>query len=86
MIYMLWTIWYREYFNLFLIQDATKKEVAALHEESELPLEEVLKGLPKEMLEEPSSQLSFNDDDEDPLKSTVSLIKEFYMKLKVFFF
>uniref|UniRef100_A0A2C9JZS6 Helicase domino n=1 Tax=Biomphalaria glabrata TaxID=6526 RepID=A0A2C9JZS6_BIOGL len=45
-------------------EDATKKEVEELQKESELPLEELLKTLPKEMLDEPSSHLPFDDDDE----------------------
>lgn len=35
-----------------------------MQKESELPLEELLKTLPKEMLDEPSSHLPFDDDDE----------------------
>ncbi|KAH9503913.1 hypothetical protein Btru_064133 [Bulinus truncatus] len=43
-------------------EDATKKEVEELQKESELPLEELLKTLPKEMLDEPSSHLDLDNE------------------------
>ncbi|KAK0055030.1 helicase domino [Biomphalaria pfeifferi] len=50
-------------------EDATKKEVEELQKESELPLEDLLKTLPKEMLDEPSSHLPFDDDESDETSS-----------------
>lgn len=55
------------------LQDAAKREVEDLQKESELPLEELLKTLPKEMLDMPSSDLVFDEESgsEDSLPSKV---------------
>ena len=45
--------------------------------ESELPLEDLLKSLPKEMLEKPSSDLPFDDDSSDD--SASSLVRFVFM-------
>ncbi|XP_059176200.1 helicase domino-like isoform X2 [Physella acuta] len=50
----------REEIESGLDENATKREVEELQKESELPLEELLKTLPKEMLDEPSSQIPFD--------------------------
>ena len=59
------------------LKDATKKEIEALQMESELPLEDLLKSLPKEMLEKPSSDLPFDDDSSDD--SASSLVRFVFM-------
>merc|ERR1711874_167489 len=53
----------REEIESGIDEDATKKEVEELQKESELPLEELLKTLPKEMLDKPSSSLPFEEED-----------------------
>ncbi|XP_035827815.1 helicase domino isoform X2 [Aplysia californica] len=54
----------REEIESGIDEDATKKEVEALQMESELPLEELLKTLPREMLDKPSGELpSFGEED-----------------------
>jgi len=58
-------------------EDATKKEVEALQMESELPLEELLKTLPQEMLDTPSSDLKFDEESSDSSVSSEEKDGEF---------
>lgn len=46
----------------FPLQSETKDEVAALQKESEVPLDELLESLPKEILEKPASLHSETDE------------------------
>ncbi|BFZ18188.1 hypothetical protein BsWGS_21227 [Bradybaena similaris] len=48
-------------------EDATRQEVEDLKKESEMPLEELLKTLPQEMLAPPSSDLQFNEDSDSEI-------------------
>ena len=45
-----------------LFQSETKDEIAALQKESEVPLDQLLESLPKEILEKPASISSEKDD------------------------
>ena len=45
-----------------LFQSETKDEIAALQKESEVPLDQLLESLPKEILEKPASIASEKDD------------------------
>ena len=51
----------RSFVNLFF-QTETKDEIAALQKESEVPLDELLESLPKEILEKPASLPSEKDE------------------------
>jgi len=59
----------REEIESGIDENATKDEIEALKMESELPLEELLKTLPKEMLDKPSSDLPFDDNDSSDFSS-----------------
>ena len=51
----------RSFVNL-VFQTETKDEIAALQKESEVPLDELLESLPKEILEKPASLPSEKDE------------------------
>lgn len=54
-----------------LFQSETRDEVAALQKESELPIEQLIENLPKEILEKPAPLHADSDEEMDESKSKV---------------
>lgn len=53
---------------MFLLQGETQDEVAALQKESELPIDQLIESLPKEILEKPAPIHSDSEEEASPNK------------------